>query len=352
MSINPFKNIIGLDISDFKIRFIQIDSKKKNKTFINSYGEIDVPKNHIINGEIKNNESIINLIKELIKKPQYGKIEKKYVNSSLPEGKTYIKVFEIPNVPSNELKGTVSWGIEQNIPIKLEDAYFDWYIINHDKNTNKLRILVSVAPKNIVDNYTDIIKKSGLVPISLENESTAITRCLIDQNANVKSSLMIIDLGRSRTNLIIYSHNTVQYTSTINVSGHEMTKSISKTTHLSYEDAEKAKIIYGLDEKKIKGEIKKVLAPIIDKLIDKINENIKYFDGYLATKSKINTILLTGSVSQTLGLSEYMQQKLNMNVIISDPWSNLILLKNQKDLKNKNFYPFATSIGLAIKKFY
>lgn len=162
---------------------------------------------------------------------------------------------------------------------------------------------------------------------------------------------MVIDLGRSRTSLIIYSHNTVQYTSTISVSGHEMTESISKLTKLSYKDAEKAKIIYGLDGNKAKGEIKKVISPIIDRLIGKIKENINYFDEYMATKSKINTILLTGSVSQTLCLAPYMQSKLNLNVIIGDPWSNLTLLKGQEKLKQKNFYPFATSIGLAIKKF-
>jgi len=350
-NLNPFTTQIGLDISDFKIRFIQIDSKKKNKISINSYGQVDVPKNHVSSGEIQNEESITSLIKDLIKKPEYGKVEKKYVNASLPEKKTYVKVIEIPDVPKNELKGAVSWGIEQNIPIQLENSYFDWNIINKNITNNKLRVLASVAPKNIVDSYTRVIKNAGLIPISLENESTAVTRCLIDQNSNVKSSLMIIDLGRSRTSLIIYSHNTVQYTSTISVSGHEMTESISKLTNLSYHDAEKAKIIYGLDNKKAKGEVKKVIVPIIDRLIGKIKENISYFDEYMATKSKINTTLLTGSVSQMLGLTEYMQRKLNLNVLLGDPWSNLTLLKGQENLKQKNFYPFATSIGLAIKKF-
>jgi len=351
MSINPFNNIIGLDISDFKIRFIEIDSKKKNKTTINAFGEVDVPKDHIVGGEIKNEDSIINLIKELMKKPNYGKIQKKYVNSSLPEGKTYIKVIEIPNVPQNEIKGTISWGIEKNIPVKLENYYYDWHVINKTEGDKKIRVLVSVAPKSIVDSYTSVIKRAGLIPISIENESTAITRCLIDANADLKSSLMIIDLGRSRTSLIIYSHNTVQYTSTIQVSGHEMTESIAKLTKLSYQDAEKAKIIYGLDAKKAKGEVKKVLSPIIDRLINKIQDNIKYFDEYMATKSKINTVILTGSVSQTLGLPQYMQDKLKLNVINGDPWCNLQLLKGQEGLKKKNLYPFATSIGLAIKQF-
>ncbi|XOU94800.1 MAG: type IV pilus assembly protein PilM [Candidatus Kerfeldbacteria bacterium] len=351
LNLNPFTNQIGLDISDFKMRFIQIDTKKKSKMSISSFGEIDVPKDHIINGEIKNKESVISLLKTLIEKPEYGKVEKKYVNASLSEKMTYIKVIEIPDVPENELKGAVGWGIEQNIPIALDQTFFDWQVINKNEKNNKLRVLASVAPKNIVNTYTEVIKKAGLIPISLENESVAVTRSLIDQQKNINNSLLVIDIGRSRTSLIIFSHNTVQYTSTINVSGHEMTEAISNNLQLSYKDAEKAKIIYGLHQSKGRGAVRKSISPILDRLLVKINENVNYFNEYMATKSKINTALLTGSVSQTSGLTEYLQAKLKQTTILADPWTNLTILKGQEELKERNFYPFATCIGLAIKKF-
>ena len=86
LNLNPFTNQIGLDISDFKIRFIQIDTKKKSKMSINSFGEIDVPKDHITNGEIKNKESVISLLRTLIEKPEYGKVEKNYVKRTSSTG--------------------------------------------------------------------------------------------------------------------------------------------------------------------------------------------------------------------------------------------------------------------------
>lgn len=351
--LNPFKNHIGLDISDYKIRFIQFSKKNKQKVIISAFGEITVMPGQIVDGNIKDELAVTNLITKMIDNPTYGKIEKKFVNSALPEKQTFIKVIDIPEVPQNELKGTVGWGIEQNIPVKLENVYFDWQIINsfQENNVKKLKIIVSVAPKNLVEIYTKIIRNSDLIPINLETESTAISRSLINKNLKHDTSMLLIDLGRSRTNFIIYSHDTVQYSSSLDVSGHEMTKEISKQMNLSYNDAEKAKVIYGMDEKKARGAVRKILIPVIDRLIMNINEHINYFNTYVATKSQIKTILLTGSVSQTHGLSNYLKDNLDLAISIGDSLINLKIIDSDK-VNWKNYkYSFTTSVGLALKEF-
>lgn len=351
--LNPFKNHIGLDISDYKIRFIQFSKKNKQKVIISAFGEIPVMPGQIVDGNIKDELAVTNLITKMIDNPTYGKIEKKYVNSALPEKQTFIKVIEIPEVPQNELKGTVGWGIEQNIPVKLENVFFDWKIINsfQENGVKKYRVIVSVAPKKLVEIYTKIIKNSDLIPINLETESTAISRSLINKDIKHETSMLLIDLGRSRTNFIIFSHDTVQYSSSLDVSGHEMTKEISEKMKLSYNDAEKAKVIYGLDPKKARGTVRKILIPVIDRLIININEHINYFNTYVASKSQIKTILLTGSVSQTHGLTEYLRSNLKLSISIGDPFENLKIIESKK-INWKNYkYSFTTSVGLALKEF-
>jgi len=350
-NLNPIKNHIGLDISDYKIRYIQFHEKRGGKIKINSYGEVPTPKDLISAGSIKDEDKVSNLIKELINKPKYGKVDSKYVNASLPEKRTFLKTVNIPKVPDNELKGAVSWAIEQNIPISLDQVYFDWQIIDSAPNEkNQLKALTIVAPRDMTNQYSRIIHNAGLIPVGLENESLAITRCLVDQKQTNKNSLLIIDMGRSRTNLIIFHQGTVYFTSSIEVSGHEMTEVITKALNLSYEDAEKAKIIYGLDKTKARGVINKVLEPIMKRFVIKINENIGYFNNYLISDYKINTILLTGSVSQTLGLLTYLQKNLQLNVLLGDPWINLTFFDSKKIAPRSTFFSFTTAIGLALKK--
>jgi len=331
-SLNPYRNHIGLDISEFKVRFIQFHTRGSKKIKVNSFGEVTTPPGLISAGIVKNENKVAILIKKLISKPKFGKVDTRYVNTSLPEKRTFLKTFEIPNVPDNELKGAVSWGIEQNIPVAIDNMYFDWQIIDSSSNNKKkkIKVLAVAAPRNIADSYTRIIKKANLIPICLENESIPIARCLIDQ---------------------IYSDNNVQFTSSIEIGGYEMTEAVAKIMKLNIEDAEKAKIIYGLDKKKARGTIRKVLEPIINRLASRIKENIDYFNNYVSAESKINTILLTGSVSQTLGLTKFLQENLKLNVLLGDPWTNLTSLKTKQPAWKNIFFSFSTAIGLALKKF-
>lgn len=354
MQLNPFKKKLGLDISDQKIRFTEIEDARHGKSMLLSFGEISVPPGLIVAGEISNEAAVVELIKKIIKKPALGRVTTTFTNASLPEKRIFIKVVQIPNVPENEQRGAVSWAIEQNIPVNIDQVYFDWHILStkHQPDADKLQIVVSVAPKNLVDSYSSLITKCGLTLVGLENESVAITRCLIDADiTELRHSLLVIDLGRSRTNIMILGGDTVEFASTIDVSGHEMTQAVAKLHGLSYTDAEKAKIIYGLDPKKGRGTIKKVLEPILTQLVTKIQENLDFYSTYLSPSNKINTILLTGSVSQMLNLPIYLGARLKTSVFIGDPWMNIKLTGRHTADSLQNFQSFTTAIGLALKKF-
>ncbi len=347
---NPFSNHFGIDISDFKIRFFQILKTKKFQK-IKTFGEISTVPGIIVNGEIKNVASVSNLIKEMLSHPQFGKIDTKYVVASLPDKKTYIKIFEIPSVPDNELAGAVQWGIEQNFPVEIDDVYIDWIKFGpatQKNNSSKQKILASVAPRDIVDSYTNVLISSGLVPIALENESFAIARSLLNENDYLLPKC-IIDLGRSRTNFIVTFGGAVIYTSTIEVSGNTMTQKISESMKLTFDESEKAKIIYGLNRTKAHGQIFKIIEPLLSLLTLKISENIEYFNSTFTDK-KINALYLTGSVSHMNGLNEYLRLQLNKKIVEGNPLTNLRRIETNKNIDLNKFNSYSTAIGLSLKE--
>ena len=351
-TLSPFKNHIGLDISDYKIRFFQAHVLGKKKIEVESYGEIDTTKDQIVNGEIKNKGSVVDTIKKMFETPVYGKPDSKYIHASLPEKKIFIKTVTIPTVPENEIKGAVTWAVEQNIPIEIDEAYFDWQILGpNQKDTNKLNVLISVAPKSTVDTYTQVINEAGLIPIGFENESIAIARCLIGHTTKANKPMLILDLGRSRSNVIIADKNAIYFTSTVDVSGHEMTEALAKRLNLSLQDAEKGKIIFGLDEKKARGRVKSTLEPVIDRLIEKISEGLDFFNNFAEISGTVSSALLTGSVCRMVGLPEYMQKKLSLPVIVGNPWHSLPAPKTENSETKVDFLSYTTAIGLALKKF-
>ncbi|MDD4290487.1 MAG: pilus assembly protein PilM, partial [Patescibacteria group bacterium] len=86
---------IGLDISDFSLKFVQL-YKKSNKIGIQSFGKLMLEKGIIENNYIKNMDAFVAGMKELIDNPKFGRVTSKRVVVCLPEPKTFIKLIKIP----------------------------------------------------------------------------------------------------------------------------------------------------------------------------------------------------------------------------------------------------------------
>ncbi len=346
-ALKPFQHSFGLDVSDLKLRLVQL-KKNGRKVSVSGFGEIVIPEGSIIGGDIKMPELVQNSIVQLVKNT-HGNIKGQYVIASLPERKTFIKVITIPSVPSDELAGAIKWQTQQHVPISMDESYIDWQILDSFKDQGgvKQRVLVGVAPKVIVDQYTDVFKRSGLTPIALETESACIVRALMPIDQKNDESVLIVDMGASRTSLIIYAENALQFTTTHTVSGFMMSQSIARSLKLTLDEAEKAKVICGFDPTKAKGAIRAILIPVVRELLMRIQETIEYSPTSVSGK-KIEKVVLCGGASQLVGLKEYFQEALHLPIVFGDPLMNITNHKRVIIPAGKRL-SYTTALGAALR---
>lgn len=368
---------IGLDISDLSLKLVQLD-KRRDKIKIQVLSKLNLPPGIIVNGEIKNKLELIKAIKKIISNPQYGKISSEEVVACLPESKTFIKLIEVAKSP-NALKDIIGSEIEKYVPLELNEIYRDWQII--EELTDKYLILIGAAPKNTVNQYVDLLAEAKLSPIALEIEPIAICRSLLkEETANLKPTASglnygIIDIGANHTCMIFYSSNTILFTVSMPVSGEEITAKISQALNLAKEQAEKAKIICGLDENKANGIIKDILTDTLKNLIKKIKEAISFYENYFSQRGPLSQILLCGGGANIPNLEKIISQEFSVEVRLADALTNLSEAKNkfaeiftenhtlnlksvkldsaakQKNLsvKQNSSAAFATAFGLALR---
>lgn len=347
-TFHPLKNSFGIDISDLRLRLLQVYSSG-NHLRIRSFNEIIVPEGLIVEGEIHNMGVVTDLCKQLIHGAHGKKVTSKYVMASLPERKTFFKVFTIPILPDNEISGAVRWGIEQNIPVTLDSIVYDWQILKRDEATKQVTVAVAAIPKEIPTSYTQLLESVGLVPVALETESNAIARCVTNQQTH-NNATMIIDMGASRTSLILIDQGVIHYSSTLELSGHDMTHLIAQKIRLTDDQAEKAKLICGLDEKRGKGLIRKTLLPMFDVLRAKAQEVQLFYQNTMQRKAPLQ-VVLCGGVSQMYGLKEYLATLLRLPVTLGDPFLHFPRPQQRKGFPESKALPFTTSIGVALKPF-
>ncbi len=343
MKLFDTKIAFGLDISDRDLRLIQL-ARHGQKITVHSYNELALSPDCIKNGEIINQKSFIVALKKITSSSLGSRSLSEKVIAVLPEEKTFLKVISLPD-GDQDIESGIKENLPLHIPINLDDSYFDFQILD-DKGDSK-SVLVGTAPKITVDSYTEALKRSGLLPVAMEIEATAISRCLINSPVANKQQI-IIDLGANRTGLFLYENGVVKFTVSLDISGNQITEEISQKMTLDIEEAEKAKNIYGLDQDQAHGAIFEIITTHIDKLIEQIKRAIIFYESNFSAKSDIEKIILCGGGANILNLAPLLSQKLNLKVEISDPW---IKISNP----DANYFSpaksqsFTTALGLALR---
>jgi len=315
---------IGLDISDFSLKLFQLNRFGK-KIKIQAISRLDLPKGLIEAGVIKNQQEVLLAIKQLIAKPKYGRVRPTEIVACLPETKTFIKLIEVEKTP-NDFEATLRAEMEKQIPFSFDEIYYDWQVISETSSSKQ--VLVGAGSKEIVNQYADLINKTGIPLSALEVESVPICRSLLAEEhykfkAVSKTNYGIIDIGAQRTSMTVYSEKTLLFTMSIPLSGDKITEQIGKILKIDFKLAEKAKIICGLDEHKAQGIVRDILSDMINELVSKIKGVIRYYQDHFPNRGPLNKILLCGGGANIENISRILSQALSIEVAPGNPLVNL-----------------------------
>lgn len=346
--------VIGFDISDKSIKYIQLE-KKGGEFSVKQYGEKKLPEGIIEEGEIKKESDFIAFLKS-----NFGEIEPKNIIASLPEEKAFLDIIELPKMELKNIRQSLTVQLENYFPIKPGVSVFDYEII--DSSQNFFDILVVAFPSRLVEAYNNSLVASGFKPLIFELEAEALKECLSRKNDPPK---MLVDFGKTRTSFVITAQNKVLFTSTVKISGEDLDKALQRSFSLSSEEAEKIKKESGrvlptkgknYQTQKIKEkEIQSILIPTISGISQEIEKHIDYWQTHYShihqkKQTNINEIILCGGDANFIGLTEYLSSTLKIPVKLANVWSNV--LSFEKDIPEIEFsesLKFATAIGLALK---
>ncbi|MBU0619526.1 type IV pilus assembly protein PilM [Patescibacteria group bacterium] len=335
LNYNTSNYPIGLDISDLSLKLIQL-----NKIKIQALNDVALAEGLIVNGEIKNQKKVAEIIKQLVSSSKYGEATSKSVVACLPETKTFIKLVEIKEI-SNDLSAAVAHEIEKYFPLPLDEIYYDWQVIENHNNIRS--VLIGAAPKNIVDQYISLLADANLSIEALEIEPVALCRSLLyeesyDFHGNDKKNYAIIDIGATRSSLILYSRNTILFTVSMPISGREITKNLSEIFKIKKAHAEKIKIIGRLAQNKVQKIINNSLSDMISNLNKKIKEAIKFYNNHFSDRGPLNNILLCGGGTNIRNIDKIISGSLRSNLNIEiKKGDSLIHINEEKKMLSKLF---------------
>lgn len=346
---NDRSNVFGLDLSDLSIKIVNLKDGGDSE-FVASFASVPLPLGAVNDGEILQKDLVVSAIKKAIAVAGPEKLKTKKVICSLPETKAFLRIVSIPQMDRNELNEAVKWEMEANIPLPLEQVYYDWQIIPDSllSQASKINIIVVAIARIVVDQAIEVLEEAGLDPVGLEIESIAQARSLIDEKKE-SDTVFVIDIGDRRTSFSMAKGGVPCFTSSIPLCGQSFTDVISKGMGIPFEQAEKIKIANGIGDSTKGDSLFKLTQPVLENFVQEIERSIDFFVTGLKYSDSVDKVIICGGGGNMKGIIPYLSKKIGREIELGNPWVNMRLGKELPKIERSQSLQYSTAIGLALK---
>lgn len=337
----------GLNIEDDVLRIVRIEDKK-----IKNYGSVSLPKGTVTDGEIVNKDELFKALDKLIKNTKPKKIKTKKVRIALSESKSFLRLISMPAMSEDEINEAIKWEIEANIPISLDQVYYDWQLVgdifDNNISNGEIKILVLAAAKKVVDKYVEILEEFGLNVIGIESETTAMARSLLSEHSTAKTAL-IINIDKSKTSFIFAIKNIPCFASSVPISEKNIIGAIAKKFNISDKKAKEIEEKDGIGLFFEDDALFDAIKPVLGGLIDEIKRTIDFYLDGLKYSSSVDKVIVCGKMSKAKGLIPYLSKNLAIEVVEGDVRNGMLSsIKDIPIIKKDNVIKYVVAIGLAL----
>lgn len=334
--------VLGIDIGSAFIKIVESRRDKKN-SYITNAAIAPVSGKGLLSEASMDHEQIARQVKSLLRDTG---IKTRQANISIAESQVFTRVIETPRLSDKELTQALKWEAEQYIPMPLEDVNMDFIPLTANETNDQMQILLIAAPTSLVKKYTAMLgEMTGLEVFALESEGIGLLRVFGEK----EKSRLIVNFAASTTNVYILKRDTLVLAHTISTGGNVLTRALSSELNLPLAQAEEYKRTYGLDKKRADGKVAQILGSFVDGFITEITQSLTFFKEKYP-EDVISQVLITGGGALMPQLTIYLNEKLQMEVAIGNPWQGFAVDKKVSDQIKGEETVFSVATGLSLRE--
>jgi len=344
--------LFGLDVGSSTIKMAEIAKSGRNLQLLNA-GMISLPPEAIVEGAIMNAPAVVECIHELLRQ---HRPRTRNVATAVSGHSVIVKQISLPVMSREELEQSIQWEAEQYIPFNIQDVNLDYQILSARKGQKtaepdeQMDVLLVAAKKDLVEDYTSLLREADLRPVIMDVASFAIEN-MVEANHDFDESEVVaaFNIGASITNINVLKAGASLFTRDIHFGGNQFNEEIQKTLHLSYLEAERLKLGQAsrLDQQK---SLESIVERVTEALLNEMQRSLEFFSATSASE-KIHKVVLCGGCTALSGLVGRMQDRLGVQVELADPFRKIMPQSGRLDSENlQEIAPFmGVSVGLALR---
>ena len=250
------------------------------------------------------------------------------VHCVLPGSTLLSKTIRIPHVEKTKQKKIISFELSQKLPVPLTELIWDFSVIDDDGVEEE--VLAYAVKPSIVESFCEKLIEIKLNPVLLTPAPILeynLVKKSIQAGKYSDSKILAINVGAKSTNLLFIDENGFLIR-TITIGGNMLTQNISDQLAIPFEKAETFKKNYFSGKISIGPEdpsyniIQSSTGQHISRICQEITRAILHYKRVKKGNSP-SEILITGRGTIIGGLSENLNQSIQLPVTRLDPYANL-----------------------------
>ena len=338
-------SVLGIDVGASSLKIIQI-RKEKEQALLETYGELSTSAytggeagRAVLLADEKVSEMIVDLKREAGATATHGLI-------SIPLRHSFITVIEMPTLSDDQMAEAVPFEARRYIPIPLSDVMLDWWRIPDRAGATKktMSVLLAAVQREVIEKYTRILSGAGITSLGFEVEVFSATRVL---GTRSQGAILLFDIGALSTKLSIVEAGIIRAVHHVDRGSQSFTLTISQSLGIDFKRAEEMKHTVGISQRPEAAGVRHTITPLLDSLFDEADRLRTSFRRKFG--EPIDKAVMLGGGCLMPGLADYAIERLGIEVLISNPFSQMVYPAFLQPTLKSIGPAFSTSSGLAIR---
>ena len=345
---------LGLDIGRQYVKMVTAEKTKDGYRVLDAGSRLVPDANSAFDPEKIDRSHWVMAVRELFKQQSFNPKKAKSLITGIGGSSASIKQITTMEMPSEELESAMTFEARKHIPMDGTDAVIDYQILGSNKQeVDKIDVGLVACTKGTLTNHMDLLKECGLKagivdvnPIAMSNAFSFV------KNMPEDGLVVMLDIGAVSSGLVVYGINQQFFTRDLPIGSHHFVKEISEKKEIGYTQAQDSLFKEGIlasktqtDDVSQEGSVSLAERTVYDGLVEDMRRSLRFYAKQTG-QSFFLKIFLSGGGASTPGLAEFVNQKLNIECAVFDPFENV---EGKEKLSISNPSQFTTALGLGIR---
>mgnify|MGYP006263072123 FL=1 len=345
---------LGLDIGRQYVKMVTAEKTKDGYRVLDAGSRLVPDANSAFDPEKIDRSHWVMAVRELFKQQSFNPKKAKSLITGIGGSSASIKQITTMEMPSEELESAMTFEARKHIPMDGTDAVIDYQILGSNKQeVDKIDVGLVACTKGTLTNHMDLLKECGLKagivdvnPIAMSNAFSFV------KNMPEDGLVVMLDIGAVSSGLVVYGINQQFFTRDLPIGSHHFVKEISEKKEIGYTQAQDSLFKEGIlasktqtDDVSQEGSVSLAERTVYDSLVEDMRRSLRFYAKQTG-QSFFLKIFLSGGGAPTPGLAEFVNQKLNIECAVFDPFENV---EGKEKLSISNPSQFTTALGLGIR---